>query len=398
MPENKQKTARDIEVGAKTSQRAVFDIGNDEVDRAARGREFWEGPAGWVLVLLMVVAGVAGIIFTYNTERESPRGSIDVRGAERLRFSGDPSGWISTVVLSGPRSPVDGTPLIDDGTLEYFAVMIDNYSVARPAAGIDLAPLVIESPVEGGITRLMALFLNGVEQQRIGPVRSARPYFVEWAEEYGAVLAHVGGSPQALDLLTETKNLRSINQMQRGGYFWRDQQRDAPHNVFTSTDLMRAALEKLDETVRRLDNERPFKQGGLEGKPPGEALADQIVVDYSVPTYRVTWSYDEDSNLYLRHQGRGKVETEAGDTITADNVIVQITDMKVIDYLGRKEIRTLGDGEALVFRDGRVINARWSKENGGRTQFLFPDSDKEVPLNVGTTWLQVAAVDTPVVY
>jgi hypothetical protein len=346
----------------------------------------------------MVVVGVLGIILAYNAHDEQ-LADMPMGDATDSALQGDNySNGVGSAVLPGFHSPVDGLPMANESHLEYFAMIIDNYTFARPASGIDQASLVIEAPAEGGITRLMAFFLNGLEIDQVGPVRSARPYFVEWAEEYGAVLAHVGGSPAALAMLKQTEYLRSLNEMQRGGYFWRDKTRDAPHNVYTSSDLLQAALDKIDPNQRELDYERPFKDSALGGSEARQVTVDRIAIDYSVPNYHVTWSYDEDSNRYVRHQGEGKVRTADGEVVRADNIIVQVTDIQVIDAIGRKEIRTVGEGEALVFLDGRAIEARWQKNTGERTRFLFADNDIEIPLNVGVTWLQVVATDTPVEY
>ncbi|MFH1047002.1 MAG: DUF3048 domain-containing protein [Patescibacteria group bacterium] len=387
----KGKTVR-REATDAAKHRAVFDSGKFD-------RDFWEGPAGWVLVILMLLTGVTAIFYSSIIGDDGLLGELTVNLADQQFGEQLSSGVLETLLLDGPHSPVDGTALVDDDSLRYFAVMIDNHSEARPASGVADVPLVIESPVEGGITRLMLVVPDGAALERIGPIRSARPYFVDWAREYDAVLIHVGGSPQALAMLAAFAEDRNLNEMVRGAYFWRDRKRDAPHNTYTSSELLHNSLDKLDEPVSDLDTSRPFKLGGFEGRPLGDDLVEQLTIDYSVPSYFVTWVYDGETNTYQRYQGKGEVKDEAGQTIDADNVIVQLTDIKVIDNVGRKEIRTVGEGEALVFRDGRVIFATWEREDEDtRTRFLFSGSDEEVPLNVGTTWIQVIDADTTIEY
>ncbi|MBU0624951.1 DUF3048 domain-containing protein [Patescibacteria group bacterium] len=372
----------------EASRRAVFDLST----------EFWAGPPGWVLVLLMTAIGVAAIIFSYYQGFDSRYGETSLSSQTESSAIGSPSDVSGGLVLDGFRSSIDGILLSADNWWKYFAVVIDNYTESRPAAGITAAPLVIESPVEGGITRLLVIFSDSFDLRRIGPVRSARPYFVEWSQEYGAVLVHVGGSPLALKMLAGSGRYRHVNEMSWGGYFWRDRQRSAPHNVYTSADLLNQSLKEFGEFNWSGDNDRPFKQGGSEGRPAGEPLITKLTIDYSVSNYFVVWDYDQTDNIYKRYQGGGLVRDENGQAVSADNVIVQYTDIKTIDSIGRKDIRTIGTGEALVMRDGRVIKARWLKEGTGRTRFLFPDSNEEIPLNVGTTWIQVVAENTPVEY
>jgi hypothetical protein len=280
---------------------------------------------------------------------------------------------------------VDGTPAGEDD--ELFAVMIDNIHVARPAAGIADASLVIETLAEGDITRLLAFFSDHEGIRRIGPVRSARPYFIDWAEEYGAVYVHTGGSPDALDQLASS-TIRNLNQFFRGGYFWRDRNRYAPHNVYTSSDLLHEALEEFEDDGIESDNTRPFKEGGPDGYTE-KVSVDEVRVVFSNSTYRVLWSYDEETNRYVRFQGRGEFTDETDRPVMADNVIVQMTDMEVVDRVGRREIRTDGNGDAVVFRDGQAIEAKWFKEDDGRTKFIYTFSSDEIPWNVGTTWIEV---------
>ncbi len=388
MPNIKQKTVRKEATTDDAKSRAAFDY----------GREFWQGPAGWVLVILMVVAGVAAIFYSYLAGNDGRYGELVVESQTDEQY-GHPSGANGTILLEGPRSPVDGTPLAEDGGLNYYAVMLDNHSDARPGAAVADAPLVIEAPVEGGITRMMMFFPDGgSDLERIGPVRSARPYYVEWAQEYGAILVHVGGSPQALKVLTEYEESYNLNQMVHGAYFWRDRARYAPHNVYSSTDLLQSAREKLDYAELDFDTSRPFKQGGFVGRPVGDPPVESVSIDYSTASYHVTWKYDGDTNTYARYQGKGEFTDEDNQPVTADNVIVQFAKVEVIDYVGRKEIATEGEGDAVVFRDGRAIEAVWVKDEGSRTRFLFVGSDEEIPINVGTTWIQVVAEDTSVEY
>lgn len=381
---SRKKTVRRKATDAKN--RAVFDFGPD----------FWGGRAGWILVILMFAFGIFAITYSDRV------GDLGNQAQFKVATDADSAGYSETVqtsLLRGPHDSVSGESVeANQDMKQYFAVMMDNHVTARPPASLTQAPLVIEAPVEGGITRLMMFVPESEGLSRIGPVRSARPYFIEWSREYDAVLVHVGGSPQALQMLGGYSRDWNLNQMVRGGYFWRDRSRLAPHNVYTSSELLMAALEKIDVPDAERDHTRPFKQGGVSGCLQGDVGVSAVEIDYSTFAYDVTWKYDDETNTYIRYQGTGEYEDQEGRTVHADNVIVQISDIEVIDSVGRKRVRTRGSGDALIFRDGKVIDAEWSKEKGERTKFMFPDNDQEIPINVGITWLQVISADTSIEY
>ncbi|MFH2062774.1 MAG: DUF3048 domain-containing protein [bacterium] len=343
--------------------------------------DFWRGPAGWVLVVLMTMVGVGAISFAYWSDDDSC-GSIPVDTSSSDGALSEQDGLLPS---DRPRSAIDGRSLAEQEDGRLFAVTIDNIAVARPSASVAAASLVWEAPVEGGITRLLILVRDGAGLRRIGPVRSVRPYFIDWAEEYGAVMTHVGGSPQALQELHDS-GWPELDEMRNGGYFWRDRSRSAPHNAYTSSDLLHESLDDFDFDGHevKLDTDRPFRVAGAE-----YGDTDEIEITFGAAEATVTWTFDRDTGTYLRHQGSGKFKDENGTAVMANNIVVQFTDISVIDSVGRRSIRTSGTGAALVIRDGLVLDARWSKQDGGRTRFVDPKTGDEIALNVGTTWIEV---------
>ena len=142
------------------------------------------------------------------------------------------------------RHPLTGEPsAIEIPKPQVFAVMVENSAEAWPLSGLDQAFLVIEAPVEAKIPRLEGFYYLGQKEvEKIGPVRSARPYYVDWAEEFGALYAHVGGSPAALKQITASNDLFDLNEFWHGPNFWREAFRFIPHNVYTSTELLTQAF------------------------------------------------------------------------------------------------------------------------------------------------------------
>jgi len=269
--------------------------------------------------------------------------------------------------------------------------MVENMVEAWPLSGIDEAHLVIEAPVEAAIPRLIAYFYEGQEVEKIGPVRSARPYYVDWAQELDALYAHVGGSPEALDLIA-ARDVLDLNEFYNGWYFWRDESRLAPHNVFTSTELLFEAYDDYEE--RNGDWEVDYDAWQFEdGEANLEKTGQLISMEFSPVygrLYEARWKYDATENQYLRYQNGELFTTADGEWIWADNVIVIETEIEVVDAIGRRHIDTLSEGEGLMFKNGDTIEVTWSKESEtDRLRFLAKETGEEIAVNVGISWIEV---------
>ncbi len=284
------------------------------------------------------------------------------------------------------RHPLTGAVLgAELATLpQVYAVMIENSADAWPLSGIEEAFLVIEAPVEGNIPRFIVFFADDMVVAKIGPVRSARPYYLDWNDELSGLYAHVGGSPEALDLIQEFGTF-DLNEFFQGEYFWRDTaRRAAPHNVYTSTEL-------LAEALKELEPEAPSYEPWLfKIDAPLDVDPLSLIIDWGQgDVYEVKWSYEPESNRYWRHQGNAVVNTAFGDAVHANNVIVMAADITVVDSVGRRHIETVGEGDALLVQDGKIILGRWQKPT--RTDRLrFYDSEGgELRMNAGKTWIEV---------
>lgn len=297
------------------------------------------------------------------------------------------------------RRQLDGVLVAPDkANTNILAVMIENAWESRPPSGIDKACVVYEALAEGGITRFMALFPVGVEVKEIGPVRSARPYYVSWAEEYNPLYVHVGGSPQALDYLRSKKpNLYDFNQFYHAGNFWRDRTRAAPHNLYTSSDMLYVGLKSANRDAKPVYTSWNFKdEAGIDTR--GEP-ANDIVINFSSFNYQVTYKYDRGLNQYNRYLAGKEHVTRDGSKITAKNVIVEYVKTGLVP--GDKErltMETVGSGNMLLFRDGQTIQGTWKKDGPtARTQFLDAQGSP-VQFDAGTTWIEVIPTDRKVTY
>ncbi len=272
-----------------------------------------------------------------------------------------------------------------------ISVMIDNQLDAQPWSGVDRASLVIESPVEGGITRLMTFFDPAIPTSTsIGPVRSARPYFVDWAKAWEAGYAHVGGSPEALDKIKKLgTTFFNLDEMANGSTFVRDRAKSAPHNVYSSIDLLTQAMERRYGTSTATFAMWRFEP--LATSTEAVVSAASIRIPYG-GSYSVTWKFDPQLGQYRRFKGAAVQKTREGQELLASNVAVIKTDAQVLDDKGRLSIRTVGSGDAVLYRAGKRYVARWSRAQNESIRFEGADGT-EYPMTVGPTWIEVTTDD-----
>lgn len=269
------------------------------------------------------------------------------------------------------------TPLPGELSGIPVAVVIDNYSPIRSGqSGLSDATTVYESLVEGGITRLLAVF-SGKTADRIGPVRSARSYYLDWAEEYGGVFVHAGGSPDALGTLRKGADVYDADALREADVFWKDEDGDAPHNTFTSTTRLLSRVPREDALKKSADKHFLFKD-----PDPDSGDIRHITIPFSTERYQVRYAYDSVDHRYERSNG-GELHHD----LKPSNVIVQFVEQEVIDKEGRLRLQTTGTGDALIFRDGKRIEGLWEKESG-LTRF-YDSNGNDIELNRGQTWIEV---------
>lgn len=292
------------------------------------------------------------------------------------------------------RRLLDGVA-VDDETkinLPLFAVQIENMVDARPLSGVSGASLVYETLAEAGITRLLAIYTADNDVSEIGPVRSARPYFLDWAEEFGALYAHSGGSPEALRTVLQY-DILDLNEFANGRFFWRSKSRYMPHNLYTSVELLNDAFTAKEGEVKNFTPWQFKDEIGFDARPTEEGRAK---IYFSTKTYEVGWQYDRETNDYLRYQAGVIQQDRGGAEVRAKNIIVQFTGVIVLDDVGRKKIDTIGEGEAIIFQDGIRIDGTWQKEARGERTKFFDAASAEIKFNPGVTWVEVVPIGTEI--
>jgi hypothetical protein len=272
---------------------------------------------------------------------------------------------------------------LEDISQDFFAVaiMFDNAYDARPQYGLGNADIVYEALAEGNITRLLGIFDSQENINKIGPVRSARPYFMDWAGEYGGVYMHVGGSPDALSSVGDY-DFYNIDQIGAGEiYFWRDNNLKAPHNVFTSSSNWLRAGEMKD-----IPNINAIKRWNVVDISSTTSTPENFSIDF-VLGYNVDWKYNKNLESYLRWQGDDKFIYNTGEQARAANVIVQVASSKIVDAKERRIIKTQAGGKVFVFNKFGRQDGAWEVIDG-RTRF-FDENKNELELVSGQTWIQV---------
>lgn len=256
-----------------------------------------------------------------------------------------------------------------------LGIMVENSPFARPQTGVGSAGMVFESVTEGGITRYLTLFQQNLPEE-VGPVRSVRPYFVNWFMGLDASIAHVGGSEEALALISQ-RDAKTLSQFTYTDPYYRSSERAAPHNMYART----ADLSKLQDELEHKKAEFDAIPRG-ESKPAQNTTATNIQVDYSSPDYAVEFRYDEQTNSYLRFLA-GEPDIDAG-----TNKQISVKNVVVIEMSG-STVDAIGSGTATVFQNGNAKKATWEQDSYENRIKLTDAEGREVPLNRGSTWFAV---------
>jgi hypothetical protein len=270
------------------------------------------------------------------------------------------------------------------------AVMVENSLDARPQSGLSQAGVVFEAIAEGGVTRFMAVYQD-TQPDDVGPIRSARPYYVSWALGFDAGYAHVGGSPDGLADI-RAWGARDLDQFANSGSYHRIDTRSAPHNVYTGIP-----------TLTQLEINKGYTTSTYSGfvrkvaAPSAAPTAKSIDFGLSGYYYNPHFDYNATTNSYDRSEaGAAHIDQSTGKPLSPNVVVAMVTP------LGRGELDSsdayysvyavVGSGAAYIFQDGIVTIGTWTKASNN-AQIVFTDAaGKPLGLNPGQTWL--TAVNT----
>jgi hypothetical protein len=289
--------------------------------------------------------------------------------------------------LTGIKYPLEDK--VNERTVT--GVMIENSPDARPQSGLRDAGVVYEAVAEGGITRFLALFQDTAPTY-VGPVRSVRPYYLDFLGPYDAAIAHVGGSGQALGQIKSQK-IKDLDQFSNPGPYWRERTRYAPHNMYTSVK----DLKKLEKEKGWKPSEYAGLERGAESKAVATPTTTSIEVKMSSMLYNVSYKYDKKSNTYLRSEGnRPHMDAKSNKQLAPTVVVVPIIPRSQDGIYSVYDVN--GTGKVLVFQNGTVTQGTWTKKNR-KSQFQLKTKDGQVlKLAPGQTWFTIAATNANVSY
>ncbi len=286
------------------------------------------------------------------------------------------------------------------GDSRSVAIMIDNVGDARPQAGINEAAIVYEVTVEGSLTRLMAVYKNVKDKTAsIGPVRSARPVFLDYAMENGSIFVHFGYSNRAKDDIEKLK-INNVNGLIASSPFWRTKEKKAPHNVLTNMEkILSYAEEKgyaLTESKRTVFNYVPEEVTLEDGE-----TANSINIPYT-GTYKVSYKYNEKTKLYERYVNDSvQKDWVTNDVRTAKNIIITYANNYTTDEepgAGRQEVENIGDLKGYYLTDGKIIKIICSKASRAAQTIYKNENGEEIKVNDGNTYVQIVPLKTEVTY
>ncbi len=301
--------------------------------------------------------------------------------------------------VASPLTGVQVNPLL--AKRPVTAIMIENSDEARPQSGLQDAGVVYEAIAEAGITRFMALFQESTPQY-VGPVRSLRPYYIDFAAPFNASIVHVGGSP---DAISEVQNgaYRNLDQFYNGSYFTRVNSRDAPHNVYTSFNQ----LDQLNESKGYITSQFTTWARKADHKL-ATPTAKTIDLAISSDDFHVHYDYDPTTNSYARSEGGAPhmdlvSASDAAGVQLKPKVVIAIVvpqSLGALDASGAyyTEYADTGSGTAYIFQDGGVQQGMWTKAST-TDQFKFTTSTGIViKLNAGQTWISLVGTTGQVAY
>lgn len=355
--------------------------------------KIWIGIAVVIVIGLVVVLGVK----IYNKTHKAEEIAVE-KQEEQVEEEPVKKEKSNIKIFSGNSRPI--------------AFMIDNNVNAQPQASLNKAYLVYEILVEGGETRLMALF-KGVdvsnEDVAVGPIRSARHYFIDYALENDAIYAHLGQSPQAESYI-KNFNVADINgQIYDAGkartsksLYWREKAKKAPHNAYTSIKSIQEICKKQNyKTTSNKESVLNYVAEEVKLDSPNAKMANSITIPYGT-SHSVKYVYNEATGKYTRYsKGKKQTDEATGEDVTTKNIIVSFIKNTTLDDgegKGRQELSNFTNADGYYITNGKAIRITCKKQFvGGQTEYV-DENGNEINVNDGNTWINICPIDAKLIF
>jgi hypothetical protein len=346
----------------------------------------------WVTALVLIAAGIGAVLFIGGRAGVGPL--AEVVGEESPEPSGPPPPP-PTCPLSGvdPEGEVPVRPAL--------AIKVENLPASRPQTGLSWADIVYEEPVEGGITRFIAVY-QCQDAERVEPVRSARLTDPDILVQFGRPLFAYAGGGAGIPAAVKQARLIDLSYVSEvaADAFDRDPAREAPHDLYTST---RGLYKAARDEIRRLDLGLPspvftFTSDKVKGKKVGE-----LHVPFSSWASDVYWRWNAGKGAFLRWHGSAPHVSSDGTQYAATNVIVQVVETILTDNADANDVRSpkvisVGEGKAYVLRKGRIVVGTWSRPSLDDVTKFYDKKGNEIALTPGNTWVELAPKEISVTY
>ena len=302
------------------------------------------------------------------------------------------------------RHPLTGEGLEEPMLNRPYAVVFDNdCDQSIPHWGVGDVDILWEMPHEGGTTRMIGVFSDVSQTDKLGPTRSVRPYLLSVARSFGAILVHAGGSPQGYDLLKSTKwdNLDGVQGPGADSYYKRDKERmkkvDSWHTMYiTGQNILKYTQKRKHENM--LDEMANFGLKFDEDVVLFGADAQSVEVRFRENGKKSTFTYHGDTGDYtMKQMGSNYIDANTDQKVHFENILVLETKVKTIDNYGRLS-QELEDksGNGYFACNGRIIPICWSRDDA-EEPFRFTDMDgNPITLSVGKTYVAVVYKGAPI--
>ncbi len=337
-----------------------------------------------IILLILIVAAGSVLAFKIIKGQNSQPQQVAEKNEVKVEAVEEPEPEKKVQIFSGDDRPI--------------AVMIDNHNGAWPQAGLNNAYMVYEIIVEGGETRLMALF-KGQDLDKIGPVRSSRHYFLDYAMENDAIYVHYGWSPQAKSDISkyDIDNINGITESTE--IFWRVTDKYAPHNAVTSTaKILKSAKAKKYKTTSTKESVLNYTVEDVDledGK-----TAKTVTIPHST-LQKVKYEYDEKNQVYKRYaRGKAQKDWTTGKAVTTKNIIITFCNNYTLSDgsgKGRQSLTNIGTFDGYYITNGKAIKIKCIKKARDK-QTKYEDLDgNEIEVNDGNTFVNICPKNAKVV-
>lgn len=332
----------------------------------------------WVIFIFVLIIAMSAVGYFVVFKKDSTQGVSSNNSAANKDEPVPPP--------PPPTSPLTGR-IVESATIAarpVTGIMIENSPEARPQSGLYQADMVYEAIAEGGVTRFLSVYQES-QPDRIGPIRSARPYYVDYIAGLDGSYGHVGGSPEALQDI-KSLGVKDLDQFFNASAYTRISGRYAPHNVYSDFGRLDSLNQSKGYTSSKFT---PFER---KIDVPQTPTAITITFTLSGPNYNAQFNYDQASNSYLRSQAGSPHKDESTGKQINPKVVIALVTTKGYDPDGyHTEYTTTGTGKLFVFQDGIVSEGTWSKPDRKSSLVLTDKYGMPMKLNAGQTWITLVA-------